>query len=356
VFYNASAVPQRPAGAGVYTLELGRSLAARDDVQLRTASPRDFGFGEWTPTPAGIVRRLLWEEWHLSRAPELSECDVYHGPHFLVPKTGIPSVATVHDLTFFRIPARYTFRHRRYYRHLARTAARAHRIIVPSAAVAGDCVKYLGYAPERIRVVAEAPRAGIGPADAGSLEAFRQRHAIAGSYFACLGTAEPGKRAVDAIRALPAILAKHADVTLALGGNVGPLTAPLAAEAQRLGVEQSVRFLGYVPDDQLSAFLTGATALIFPSVYEGFGLPPLEALACGTPVIATDAPALSELLRRGVSFVPRRDPRAIARACLRMLDAVERASLGAAGREFAARFSGERAAAETVAVYREVAP
>lgn len=355
VVYNASAVPERRAGAGVYTVELGCALSGRPGLELTVLSARDTGFGRQVPTPAQTARRIAWEELALGRSGALGGADVYHGPHFFVPRSPVPSVTTVHDLTFFRIPRRYGWAHRLYYRRLARTAARAERIIVPSGAVAGDCVRYLGYAPERIRVISEAPRAGLRPASDAEVAGFRRRLGIEGPYFACLGTAEPGKRAVDAIRAMPAILERRPGAVLAVAGNTGALSGALGREVERLGLGESVRFLGYLPDEDLAAFLTGAVALIFPSLYEGFGLPPLEALACGTPVITTDAPAMNALLTAGTLFVPPRDPVTIARAALSLFEGGRRAELAAAGQAFAATFSWARAAEETESVYREIA-
>jgi len=118
---------------------------------------------------------------------------------------------------------------------------------------------------------------------------LRTRLGLEQSYLLCLGTAEPGKRAIDAIRALPWVRESHPSVVLALAGNPGRLSNALATEARRLGVSGAVKFLGYVADDDLAALFTGAEALVFQSLFEGFGLPPLEAMACGTPVIATRA-------------------------------------------------------------------
>jgi len=356
VFYNASALPERPAGAGVYTLELGKALAARDDVELSVAAPRDVGFGHRKNSPPNLRGRTAWEFAALGDVLRRSAADVYHGPHFFVPQTAIPTVATIHDLTFFRLPRRYTFAHRQYYRYLAWTARRAGRLIAPSSAVASDILRYLHVDPARIRVIAEAPRAGLAPATAEAVSVYRSRAGLPDRYLLCLGTAEPGKRAIDALRALPAIVERAPDVVLALAGNPGRLSRALQREVSSLGVERNVAFLGYVPDEDLPALLTGAAALVFPSLYEGFGLPPLEAMACGTPVIASDAPAMSEVLRGAANSVPLGSPAAIARIALKLLaDEAYRSECAAVGMEHARRFSWERAAAETVEVYREVA-
>jgi glycosyltransferase involved in cell wall biosynthesis len=341
VLLDASALPERPAGAGVYTLELARALSARDDVELRVASPYNTGHGAWVRTPRGAMRANTWEQRVLGHA----EADVVHGTHMAVPLwSRAPRVATVHDLTFYRLSRRYSWRRRWYYRALARLAARADRIIVPSRAVAGDVIRHLGYPPERMRVIPEAPR-NLTPRRVGPNQ----------EYLLCVGTAEPGKRAVDAVRAL-AVLPEGRRPVLVLAGNEGRLSEALRGECARLGVADRVIFPGYVEDGALATLMAGAAALVYPSLYEGFGLPPLEAMALGTPVIASSAPAMTEVLGDAAPLVPVRDPVAIAHEVMRILeDGPWRDELVARGRAKAAEYSWERTAEETVAVYREVA-
>lgn len=358
VFLNASSLPAQPAGAGVYTLQLAAALAARPGVELVVAAPRPLAGLGTVPVPGrSAATRAAWEFSRLGHAIRESRAHVYHGVHFYTPRrTAVPRVATIHDLTFFRIPRRYSAARRRYYRAIARTAREAERVIVPSEAVAADVMRYLDYPAARVRVIPEAPRSGLAPSPSEAVREFRARSGLDGRYFVCLGTAEPGKRAVDAVRALPAISRGHPGVLLALAGNPGRLSEALMREAARLGVAGQVRPLGYVPDADLAPLLTGAEALIFPSLYEGFGLPPLEAMACGTPVIASRAPAMDAVLEGGAAFVPLRDPAAIAReATLLLSDPSHRAWRAEAGRAHAARFTWDRAAALTEDVYREVA-
>ncbi len=348
VVLDASALPARPAGAGVYTLELARALAARGDVDLQMASPDDTGIGSWVRTPAGALARNVWQQRQLGRV----DADVVHGGHFAVPwRSQVPRVATVHDLTFYRLPRRYRWRRRWYYRALARLATRAERIIVPSRAVAGDVIRYLGYPPERMRVIPEAPRWPSPPAPIPT----EREMGDGAPYLLCVGTAEPGKRAVDAIRAL-ALMPKGRRPMLVLAGNEGPLSGALQRECARLGVEDRVVFTGYVEDTALASLMAGAAALVFPSLYEGFGLPPLEAMALGTPVIASNAPAMTEVLGEAAAFVPLRDPGAIAGEVTRILqDQAWRDELSARGTAKAGEYSWARTAEETLAVYREVA-
>lgn len=358
VLFNASALPEHPAGAGVYTLELARALARRDDVDLVMAAPREVeGAGRIIASPRrGPLVRTLWEQRSLPGLLGSEHSDVYHGAHFSTPlRSSVPRVATAHDLTFYRLPGRYPRRQRWYYRALARTAGRAERLIVPSRAVAGDAIRFLGYAPERIRVIAEAPRAGFARADDAAIETVRTQLAVGQPYLLCLGTAEPGKRAIDAVRALAILREQGRPISLVLAGNPGPLSERLRAEVASLGMQAAACFAGYVPDETLPALLSGAAALIFPSLYEGFGLPPLEAMACGTPVIASLTPAMDDVLAGAAILVPCRDPGAIAREAARLLDDTGwQTEWRARGLAHAAKFSWDRAAAETVEVYREV--
>ncbi len=357
ILLNISSLPERPAGAGVYAIELARALSRVPGVEVIAAAPRPLDGVEWLRVPpGGPLRRFAWEVCSLGGAMSRSEVALYHATHFYTPRRSpVPRVATIHDLTFFRLPRRYRLAHRQYYRAIARTARWAERVIVPSRAVASDAVRYLGIAPERIRVIPEAPREGLAPAPTGAVAAMRQRMSLERPYLLCLGTAEPGKRAVDAIRAMPAIHECHPGTLLALAGNPGDLSGALQREAHRIGVAGSVRFLGYVPDDDLAALFTGAEALVFPSLFEGFGLPPVEAMACGTPVIATRAPAMDDVLAGGAVFVEPRDPVAIAReVCAIIGDPAWRRELSARSLGCASKYSWKRAAGETVAVYQEL--
>jgi glycosyltransferase involved in cell wall biosynthesis len=340
-------------------VELAAALAARPSLEIISFAPRPLPGGDHAPIPPGPHwRRFAWQLSSLGESVADARADLLHGLHLYTPRRlPVPTVTTIHDLTFFRIPRRYPFARRWYYRLIAHTARFADRVIVPSSAVASDAIRYLRIRTERLSVIPEAPRAGLAAADPARVAALREKYGLPGPYFLCLGTAEPGKRAVDAIRALPAIRERHPGVTLALAGHPGPILEPLRREAHRLGVDGAVHFLGYVPDADLPALLTGAVALLFPSLFEGFGLPPLEAMACGTPVIATDAPAMSEVIAGAARLVPLRSPAAIAAEASRLLaDPAWRAELAQRSLQHAATFSWARAAELTEAVYREVVP
>ncbi|MGI8411724.1 MAG: glycosyltransferase family 4 protein [Solirubrobacteraceae bacterium] len=210
-------------------------------------------------------------------------CDVFHSPWIegAMLRCPVPMVVTLHDLVPLKRQGEYLRSGLRFkLRYLA--VARAVRVIVPTHAVARDATGMLGIPAERLVVIGEAPATAFGPRSDQEVEAVRERYDLPEQYLLWVGglrTPDPRKRVgalTRARRALPLVL-------------VGP-TGRWARELS------GVTLTGLVSDDELAAIYTGAHALIFPSDDEGFGLPPIEALACGTPVAACDVPALREVL------------------------------------------------------------
>ena len=358
VLLNLSSLPARPAGAGRYALELVHALREHTEAALLPVAPpwaRRWGIEPAVLAPAtGPLVRAAWEAVRLPWEVRSLEYDVYHGTHFTVPPgLGRPTVATAHDVTFLLYPRRYPASRRAYYRLLARSAVRARRLIVPSESVRREVVRRLGVEERRVRVVPEAPGSPFRPASEEAVRAACARFGIRRPYFLTFGAADPGKRAVDAIRALALLAEGGTRADLAVVGPTGRFTRALRREAERLGVGELVRFCGYVEDETLRALYTGAVALLFPSLWEGFGLPPLESLACGTPAVVADAPAMNEVLRPAAVFVPLGDPRALAEAAGRLLRPSEREEAVARGQELLARYTWERTASLTYEVYVE---
>ena len=239
----------------------------------------------------------------------------------------VPRVATIHDLTFYRIPRRYSRLHRWYYRALARLATRAEQVIVPSQAVANDVVRYLAIRPRRPTWCTKHP--GQGSTAPRTRKSLRCARGWASNRPTCSALVWATPESAQSMRCARSrgFWRRH-PCTLVLAGHAGRLRPALKREAQLRGLGDAVRSIGYVSDDDLPALFSGATALIYPSLYEGFGLPPLEAMACGTPVIATGAPAMSEVLADAAMFVPRRDPAAIASAAATLLELRARGGSG----------------------------
>ncbi|HEY7063560.1 MAG TPA: glycosyltransferase family 1 protein [Chloroflexota bacterium] len=312
----------------------------------------------WTPPAAARQRRLLtpphnrWEQalLPLELAPE--RLDLLHGPDFTVPaRRRCPAVVTVHDLAFLHYPEIQTADSRRHYNQVARVVQQVERVIVDSACTAADVQALLGVPATRIRIVHLAPTPAA-PADPAQVAAVRARYALDGPFVLYVGTLEPRKNLDTLLRAFARLGAAH-PARLVLAGPRGWLDAPIVAAAARLGAR--LRLLGPVPAADLPALYAAATAFAYPSLYEGFGLPPLEAMAAGTPVVAAKASCLPEVLGDAALFVPPEDEAGLLEALRALLDdAALRADLEARGRARAASFSWEHTAAATLAVYREV--
>lgn len=387
------AVRQR-AGIGRYTRELGRSLAARGDLDLvwfvadrldaagRAAAAALVGADERAVRSMPLGARALTVLWHrlglplparpwLRRGPDGGRpIDVFHATDYLAPpRPGAPALVTIHDLSFLRHPeladpalARFLAR------AVPRAARRAARVVADSAWTRSDVIALLGVPPERVGVAYAGVDAAFRPAgpgiDAAADEAARRRLGLDAPYVLGVGTIEPRKDWPTLVTAFAAArapgegaaspLAGHA---LVLCGGLGWRTeATLAAVDAARAAGHDVRRLGFVGDADLPAVYRGATAFAFPSRYEGFGLPPLEALACGVPTVVSDASCLPEVVGDAALRAPCGDAAALA-AALRALagDGALRARLAAAGPARAARFRWAAAADAVVDAYRAVA-
>jgi glycosyltransferase involved in cell wall biosynthesis len=220
--------------------------------------------------------------------------DVFHAPWIdgALLRSPVAQVVTLHDVIPLRRRAEYLRTGLRFrLRYLA--VQRATMVIVPTQTVADDAIPRLGLDPERVRVIGEAAAPAFSPRPRAEVDAARARHGVPDDYLLWVGGlqhAEPRKR-VHALAAAPRSL------PLVLAGPAGRWAREL----------EGVIVTGHVPDDDLAALYTGARALVFASDDEGFGLPPVEALACGTPVAASDVPALREVLGDRATFVDRGD-------------------------------------------------
>ena len=219
--------------------------------------------------------------------------DLYHSPWIDGASLHMrcPQVVTLHDLVPLKRRSEYLRTGARFrLRYLA--VQRAARIVVPTATVARDAIERLDIAPDKIAVIAEAPAAAMRPRGPEEVEAVRRRHGLPGEYLVWVGGLEhpdPRKRVAALARA-------PRELPLVLVGRPG-------AWARELADRDGVVLTGEVSDDDLAAIYTAARALVFPSDDEGFGLPPVEALACGTPVVACDIPALRDVLGDRATFV-----------------------------------------------------
>jgi glycosyltransferase involved in cell wall biosynthesis len=282
--------------------------------------------------------------------------DLLHCPDFIPPFRRLcPAVVTVHDVAFLRFPETLTEESRRYYGQVRRAVQSAERTIVVSAATARDLAELLGVGAESVRVVHN----GLGPVfrqppDPAATARVRARWRLDRPYLTFLGTLEPRKDVPTLLKAFAAVHARHPDLLLALVGRRGWLYEPIFAEIQTLGLREAVRTIEDAADADLPPLFDGATAFAYPSLYEGFGLPPLEALARGVPTVVADTSSLPEVVGDAALLHPPGDHEALASALLRLVeDEALRADLRVRGPAQAAHFTWERAARQTLAVYRE---
>ena len=319
---------------------------SRRDTERRLRGAWQRSVTLWTPPHHRLERWALAAE--LVRfGPRL-----VHSPDHVAPlPLGWRSVLTVHDLAFWRVPESHEPASRAYYEDLRRSAAEAARIICVSRATKADLLAECPDVESKVRVVHEAPD----PSFARAVKDEMERSPLAGRrpYFVFVGTIAPRKNVRRLIEALAQLEAAVRPALVVVGAD-GYGAAEVRALPRRLGIEGAVRFVGAQPAAEVARLYAGALALVFPSLLEGFGLPVLEAMAVGAPVITSNRSSLPEVAGKAALLVDPEDVTALREAMARVAsDAALREQLSAAGRARAAEFSWERAARETLAVFDE---
>ena len=304
------------------------------------------------------LRRILWEQAALPVLAWREQLDLLHGAVNVNPALApCPSIVTVHDLSFMRYPQAFPPVQRVYLQSQVRRSARAaRRVIAVSHATKQDVVELFGVAPERIDVVHNGVDASFCPAPAGQIEAFRRRQGLPERYVLHLGTLEPRKNLVRLVQAFAQVKAQDSGqppVKLVLAGGKGWSYDAIFAEVGRLGLEQEVIFPGYIADQELAWWYRAAAVFAYPSLMEGFGLPVLEAMACGAPTVTSTISSLPEVAGDAALLVDPSSVDALAAALQRLLaDTALVEALRGRGQTQAARFPWSRTAQQTAAVYR----
>ncbi|MFP5502339.1 MAG: glycosyltransferase family 4 protein [Candidatus Sericytochromatia bacterium] len=376
VTLDASSLLTPQTGIGRYTEQLVRALLARREANIRllcSYRPGAAQTGEaiasaFSPLGATVIRnpvpnRVLHASWELLNWPPAElyagATDVFHATNHLAPPARRAAVvATIHDLTAIRFPEWHAPYQRLVAKYLPKSIKRTRLILADSRSTANDLMSYLDVPEEKIRVVplAAAPHFDR-PPSAEALLAVRARYGLAGGYFLFVGTLEPRKNLgvlLLAYQKLPReIQEAH---PLVLVGSRGWEDEKLITMIDAL---KAVRWLGRVPDADLPALMAEATAFVYPSRFEGFGLPVLEAMAAGAPVVTSCVSSLPEVTGEGPEaaglLVEPEDVEGIARAMTRLAeDQALREALIRRGRARAATFSWARTAELTMAAYREV--
>lgn len=308
-----------------------------------------------------IPFRRLWTHVRLSAEMVVHAPDVLFVPAHVLPLIHpAASVVTVHDLGYLRYPEAHEPAARRYLDWSTRWNGRqAAAVLADSQATKADLMQAYGVREDKIHVVYLGRDASLEQvANPLRLASIRAKYDLAQRYLLYVGTLQPRKNLVRVVQAFSCVASRPelSDVQLVLAGKKGWLYDALFEQVTREGLAERVIFPGYVPDEELPALLSAATAFVFPSLYEGFGIPVLEAGGCGLPVITSNTSSLPEVAGDAALLVDPHDVDAIAEAMYRIVtDRELAAELTRRGHENVKRFSWEKCARETLAVLESVA-
>lgn len=367
---DARLIYYQRAGIASYVLGLLQGLAslgtAHEFTVLQSRKDR-----ETLALPPNFRRRALWTPCHhrferQALAVELLSVglDVLHSPDFIPPSRLLrkwKSVITVHDLAYLKFPEVLTPESQRYYGQIGPAVEEADAVIAVSENTKRDLMAILDAPERKIVVIPEAPDQEYKPiSDPAAIASTLRKYNVRSPYFLFVGTIEPKKNLTTLVKSY----AKFREIgrrdaslpSLVVAGRAGWLCADVFQAVEDLGLKSHVHFLGPVPRTDLPLLYNGALAVTYPSLYEGFGLPVLEAMACGIPVVTSSVSSLPEVAGDAAITVDPRDVEALTQAITRVWTSPDlRAELRRKGLARAQLFSWEKTACATLEVYERVA-
>ncbi|CAI8834567.1 mannosyl-N-acetyl-alpha-D-glucosaminyl-diphospho-ditrans,octacis-undecaprenol 3-alpha-mannosyltransferase / alpha-1,3-rhamnosyltransferase [Pseudomonas sp. IT-93MI4] len=367
---NARILQAPRTGIGHYVAELVNALRSDTDIEIElfhgwgwsSALPEAAmpGYSRLTPLlrqiPGAYQARRWLEQKRFDQA-RAHGIDLYHEPSLWPLAFDGPTVITLHDLTHLHYPeTQPPARLQEIERRLATGVRQAQVILTDSQAIADEAQSCFGLPAERFVVAPLGVAERFHPRDAHTIDPVLKTHAVtAREYFLCVGTLEPRKNLRLALRAhalLPEAVRQR--FPLLIVGMAGWQREQFSAELRQALASGHVCLLGYLPDEHLAQLLAGARALIFPSLYEGFGLPVLEAMASGTPVVLTRASAMPEVAGDAGNYIEPDNADGLRDALIRLLDdQVHWQACREAGLQRARLFSWQRCAQATAGAYRQ---
>lgn len=301
--------------------------------------------------------RILWQQTVLPLYVRMEHADVFHGPAYVLPVFGgVPSVVTVYDAIALTRPELCKRSNVAHYRCVVpRSVRKARLVIVPSKAAAAQLMKAVGTRPEKIRVIPCGIDYHFRPAAEAAKRELTEALGLPGKFILFVGTIEPKKNVDMLVRAFfAAKVNRQLPHKLVLAGRLGWRYKPVLKTIKELGIEDDVVMPGHVPQECLPALYSAADMFVFPSLIEGFGIPPLEAMACGTPAIVSKDPALRETAGGAALEVDGADLGSLRDAIENVAARTSlRAELIGKGRARAAQFSWLASAKATLEVYHE---
>ena len=377
VYFNAMPLLGPRTGIGRYCLNLMSEIQKIRDVESHY-----FYTGHWSDellrhaptrvTPVQKIKRTVgrlvpnlayeiqqrWRRRLFLGALSPSAQAVYHEPTFLAFKTSLPTVITVHDLSILRYPETHPrYRVAFMSKRIGKSIQRADCVITDSEYIRQELLAEFNLPPEKVVSVLLAAGTGFSPVASDTLASVLARFGLQpGKYLLAVGTLEPRKNLITAIQAyvqLPEAVRR--EIPFVVAGMQGWRTQGLDREVAALIDKGQIRRLGFVADEVLPALYSGARVFVYPSLYEGFGLPALEAMACGTPAVVSNRSSLPEVVGDAGLQVDALDVAGLAQAMCQILENDElHALLRQRGIERARGFSWQRCAEQTLAVYRQV--
>jgi glycosyltransferase involved in cell wall biosynthesis len=355
----------RTAGINWYTYNLLRNLdSSAFDFTIFLSEPRAeehfrhlrLSQSLWPTTKP--IARIIWEQCVLPTALRRSRSELLHAMAFAGPiMISIPWVVTIYDLSFLRYPQSFNVTNRLYLSWAVRHSIRhADRVIAISESTKRDLVQFLGAPPSQVDVVYGGIDTEFASSRPAQVELLRARYRLPEKFILHVGTIEPRKNIVRLLRDYA--LAKrtaHLPHRLVLVGGRGWKYEEVDAVIEKEGIGGDVLFTGFAAQEDMPAWYQAADLFVYPSLFEGFGLPPLEAMASGTPVVTSNAASLPEVVGDAAIVVPPEDETALADAIVRgVCDFQLRDAMRARGRTQAAKFSWADSARQTMDIYRAV--
>jgi len=355
-------------GVGHYTFELARSLAHLDtNAQVQLLAPSNLNAMELDGNlPSNLraetipVGEFTKHWWSIGLPVYLrgQSFDLFHGTNYEVPLwSPCPTVITIHDLSLLLHPGQQEKRREsRARRRLPLMSRIATAVIVPTEAIKREVCDTLNISCEKVFVVAEAARTSFKHDESLGLE-VKSRFGINKRFVLAVGTVEPRKNYSVLIKAFERVLVENPDLNIqvVIAGAEGWQSGDVRLQIEQSSSRERIVLTGYLTDEYLRALYSTCSVFVYPSTYEGFGLPPLEAMSCGAPVIASAIPAIAEVTGQAARLVPPTNENDLARAIAEVVTNEDlRQELIDAGVSRAGEFSWERTAAETREVYRQV--
>jgi glycosyltransferase involved in cell wall biosynthesis len=365
---DATALPPQPVGAGNYIIQLIRAFAALDGENqfVIFASERGRSLIDLPDKPPlewklisdrSPAVRLIWEQTFFSRLIREADIDVLHSLHYTRPfRLSCSSVVTFHDMTFFLYPELHTSTKRIFFPQAIKSSAkRADFVITVSESTRQDAIRLLNLSPDRVITVQHGVDRAFRPInDIEFGKRVTNKYRLPGKFILYVGLIEPRKNLPLLINAYKKLVDDGTDHNLVLVGRFGWIFDEVLQQIEKLNLTDKVILTGYVEQVDLPMVYNLCDLFVYPTLYEGFGLPALEAMACGIPVITTDVSSLPEIVGEAGLLVSPNDVEALFEGINKVLyDEGLRLNMARRGTKQAAKFSWERAARSTLEVYRK---